>query len=207
MWGSYLLLSTRWPVTGAGVQRGAALRRIHAGAERRFRFMVMELGLCGVFRTCLSCDEAESEFFRNAHDWSDLKVWTWLQNISCYPEGFCSPCSPTEATLVVLSTHSSTAAPLLGVWTDGWGLSHRCPVTTAVCRLEQEPSLSELLKASFWECALQGNFLNFCYYIKKLIIMNHILALLIIFFIFTVDLDLYLSTRCGCKDPEADWFK
>lgn len=49
------------------MQRAAALLCIHAGAEHRFRFAVMELGLRGVFRTCLSCDEAESEFFRNAH--------------------------------------------------------------------------------------------------------------------------------------------
>lgn len=56
---------------------------------------------------------------------------------------------------MVLSTHSSTAAaPLPGVWMDGWGLSQRCSVGTAVCRLEQEHS--ELLRASFWECALQG---------------------------------------------------
>lgn len=73
----------------------------------------------------------------------------------------CSPCNLTEATFAVLSTHRSTAtaAPQDGVWTGGWGLAHRWLVGmaewTAVCRLEQEPSLSELLKASFWDCTLQ----------------------------------------------------
>lgn len=43
------------------MQRAAALLCIHAGAERRFRFVVMELGLRGLFRTRLSCREAESE--------------------------------------------------------------------------------------------------------------------------------------------------
>lgn len=65
---------------------------------------------------------------------------------------------------MVLSTHLSTAtaaaaAPQVGVWTDGWGLAHRWLVEmaewTAVCRLEQELSLSELLKAPFWDCTLR----------------------------------------------------
>jgi len=72
-----------------------------------------------------------------------------------------SPCSLTEGSFVVLSTHRSTAAaaPQDCVWTDGAGLAHRRLVSEAdwmaVCRSEPEPLLSELLKASFWVGPLQ----------------------------------------------------
>lgn len=87
-------------------------------------------------------------------------------NKRTYSNGDYSPCSITEGFLAVLSTHSSTAAaaPRCCVWTEGWGLARWQPVRAAewmaVCRLEQESSLSELLKPSFWDCTLQkGRFI------------------------------------------------
>lgn len=65
----------------------------------------------------------------------------------------CSPFSLSEDNFVVFSTHCSTptATP------DCWGLSHPCLVATdwTDCTLEQEASLSELLRALFCGCTLQ----------------------------------------------------
>lgn len=123
----------------------------------------------------------------------------------------CSPCSLTEGSLVVLSTHRSTAAaaPQDCVWTDGWGLAHRWLLMHAewmvVCRLEQEPSLPELLKASFWDCTLQTGGSRFS---QSSSTDAHFINHFNKYFIVSVYIDLYLSvSRFGWDDPEPDWFK
>ncbi len=146
---SHWLLSIYWPITRAGVQWAASLFCIHGGAECGFRKVVMELGRRSVFRSCW-VSGGEAFIISVLTQWDEIKR-TSLRR------GIFSPCSLTEGSLVVLSTHRSTAAPQDCVWTDGWGLDHRWPVRLAewivVCRLE-EPSLSELLTPSFWDCTL-----------------------------------------------------
>lgn len=136
----------------------ASLFCIHGGAECWLRNVVMELCRQGGTRSCsvsggkalnisvlTSYDETNTEHFQGDEE----------SHCDCMTR-VCSPCSPTVGSFVVLSTHRSTAdaAPQYCVWTDGWALAQRwlCREAEwmAVCRLEQEPSLSELLKPLLW---------------------------------------------------------
>lgn len=143
---TFLSLLTYWPVAGARVQRAASLLRIHGDAQCWFRHLVTELGREAAFKLC------------SVRGGKELIVSLLTRSNKSRSSSFrqiCSPCSLTEGSLVVLSTQCSTAAPQGCVCTEGWGLAHRWRTGwMAVCTLEQEPSLAELLKPSFWDCTL-----------------------------------------------------
>lgn len=120
-------------------------------------FMVSEDNRIAICITCLTEIEIRGEMY------TSIKIVTLSLSAIMHSQylywaryfwRLCAPCSLTEGKEVVLSTHCSTAAAA----PEGLALSHRWLVGTAawtLCRLERQPSLPELLKASFWDSTLQ----------------------------------------------------